>query len=505
MSKYDTFNQIEIPVAMQQSWCDAVTTLANTLDVPASLVMRVHSDEIEVFARSNNPDNVYQLGERAPLNSGLYCETVMDTRKELLIANALKDPVWDHNPDLKLGMISYYGLPVCWPNGALFGTICMLDRKENHYSELARSVLQQYQQLIQANLELLFERYLLEQTEHQLDKGNTDLKSIADTYYSKAIHHDTKFHHLIKFHQSSYFLYLHDTEGVFTYISPSIEKMLGFKPEEYMENYQQFLTDNPVNQRVLDSTRLTLKGIEQPPYEAEILNKNGTTHWIEVKEIPVFDKSGKVIAVEGIAHDINDRKKVEHDLRQSLIGTIKAVSKAVGARDPYTANHQQRVARLSRKIAQEMGLNPEMVEGIRMGALIHDIGKIQLPSEILSKPLKLSLIEYNLIKTHPQIGYDILKDIKFPWPVAEIALHHHERLDGSGYPLGLKGDEVSLQARIVAVADVVEAISSDRPYRPALGIDAALHEIKKYRGTLFDTDVVDACLTAFDDGFDFDY
>jgi HD-GYP domain-containing protein (c-di-GMP phosphodiesterase class II) len=147
-----------------------------------------------------------------------------------------------------------------------------------------------------------------------------------------------------------------------------------------------------------------------------------------------------------------------------------------------------------------------MVEGIRMGATIHDIGKIQLPSEILSKPLKLTPIEYNLIKTHPEIGYDILKDINFPWPVANIAIQHHERMDGSGYPQGLKGEEICLEARIVAVADVVEAISSDRPYRPALGISAALNEIKTYRGTLYDPDVVDACMTVINEkDFNFEY
>jgi PAS domain S-box-containing protein/putative nucleotidyltransferase with HDIG domain len=204
--------------------------------------------------------------------------------------------------------------------------------------------------------------------------------------------------------------------------------------------------------------------------------------------------------------DISERKQVDNDLIQSaekvkkgLVGTIVAMSKMVEARDPYTAGHQQAVAKLSRAIAQTMGLDNDQVEGLRTGALIHDIGNIHLPAEILIKPGKLTELEYELVKTHTQIGYDILKDIEFPWPVADIAHQHHERLDGSGYPQGLKGDEICLEARIIAVADVVEAMSSHRPYRTALGIDAALEEIQAHKGSLYDKEVVDACMTLFND------
>jgi len=208
--------------------------------------------------------------------------------------------------------------------------------------------------------------------------------------------------------------------------------------------------------------------------------------------------------IQGVVRDITERVRARQDLeksrgqlRQGLIGTIVAVSRAVEARDPYTAGHQQRVARLARCIAQEMRLNAERIEGLRMGATIHDIGKIHLPAEILSNPGKLSAMEFELIKTHAQVGYDILKDIPFPWPVADIAWQHHERINGTGYPQGLKGDEICLEARIVAVADVVEAMSSHRPYRAALGIDAALEEIKMHRGQWFDPAAVDACLKLF--------
>ena len=184
-------------------------------------------------------------------------------------------------------------------------------------------------------------------------------------------------------------------------------------------------------------------------------------------------------------------------MRASLAQTVAAISKAVEARDPYTSGHQRRVAELACAIAAGMGEDATRIEGIRLGGMIHDIGKLQLPAEILSKPGRLSEIEYSLVKIHPQVGYDILKDVAFPWPVADIAHQHHERLDGSGYPQGLKGGQICLEARIVAVADVVEAMASHRPYRPGLGIGKALEEIEQHRGTLYDPVVVDACLKLF--------
>lgn len=192
-------------------------------------------------------------------------------------------------------------------------------------------------------------------------------------------------------------------------------------------------------------------------------------------------------------------------MESALLETIDAMSSALEKRDPYTAGHQRQVAKLAHAIAQEMKLPQKTVEGIYMGGLIHDIGKIYVPAEILSRPGHLSEVEFNLIKTHPQVGYEIIKGIEFPWPVAHMILEHHERLDGSGYPQGLKADEISLEARILAVADTVEAMASHRPYRPALGLDKALDEIRKNRGTLYDPTAADACLRLFTEkGFKFD-
>jgi len=192
------------------------------------------------------------------------------------------------------------------------------------------------------------------------------------------------------------------------------------------------------------------------------------------------------------------RKKESVDrLRKALGGTVQAIASVVETKDPYTAGHQRRVADLARAMGTELGLSPDQIEGLRMAGIIHDIGKISVPAEILSTPRRLTPIEFSLIKMHSQSGYDILKDVDFPWPIARMVLEHHERMDGSGYPHGLKGDQALLESRILSVADVVEAMASHRPYRAGLGIEAALAEIEANRGILYDLFVVDACLKLF--------
>jgi putative two-component system response regulator len=204
------------------------------------------------------------------------------------------------------------------------------------------------------------------------------------------------------------------------------------------------------------------------------------------------------------ARQVEIRKQLDFDLIQSnirlknsLIDCISSLASTVEMRDPYTAGHQRRVADLSKAIAKEMQLSADQLEGIHLGALVHDVGKLKVPAEILSKPGKLNELEFMLIKQHPKDGFDILKNGDYPWPIAQMVLQHHERIDGSGYPQGLKGKEIILEARIMAVADVVEAMSSHRPYRPGLGIDAALEEIASGRDKIYDPQVVAACLKLF--------
>ena len=233
-----------------------------------------------------------------------------------------------------------------------------------------------------------------------------------------------------------------------------------------------------------------------------------SSHW------QTFD-ANEVELLEELAADLsygilNLRTRAAHDrhealLRDSLEQSIQAIAATVESRDPYTAGHQKRVAELSTAIGREMGLDAERIQAIGFAGIIHDLGKIHIPAEILSKPGKLSDIEYKLIQTHPEAGYEIVKDVLFPWPIAQIILQHHERLDGSGYPQGLKSDAILLEAKIIAVADTVDAISSHRPYRSARGIDIALQEIKNGSGTAFDPASVEACVRLFTEkGFAFE-
>ena len=201
--------------------------------------------------------------------------------------------------------------------------------------------------------------------------------------------------------------------------------------------------------------------------------------------------------ISGQFTSIIERKQAEQKLKKTMDATIETVSKIIEVKDPYTAGHQQRVSQLAIAIAKELNLSQDKVEGIRIASLIHDIGKIGLPTEILSKPTKLTDTEFNLIKEHSQKGYDILKSIDFAYPVDQIVLQHHEKINCTGYPNKIKGDKILLEAKIIGVADVVEAMSSHRPYRPALGIDRALEEILKNKGILYDPGVVDACLKLF--------
>ena len=206
----------------------------------------------------------------------------------------------------------------------------------------------------------------------------------------------------------------------------------------------------------------------------------------------------KMLAME---EEVARRKQAQEELKQSyerlgrtLEETVNALASALEHRDPYTSGHQRQVAQLACAIAEEMSVSQEQINGIRLAGIVHDIGKISVPAEILTKPTRLTELESNIIKTHSHVGYDILKDIEFPWPIAQIVLQHHERMDGSGYPQGISGEEILLEARILGVADVVEAMFSHRPYRPALGIDKALEEISQKSGSLYDPEVVDACM-----------
>ncbi|MGQ9800411.1 MAG: HD domain-containing phosphohydrolase [Candidatus Saccharicenans sp.] len=295
-----------------------------------------------------------------------------------------------------------------------------------------------------------------------------------------------------------------NTQGRIAFINSIAQKLTGWSEEEALGQPFASIFRLKENSLHLNKTFHSQEGV--------LISRSGQEKPIEqaLAELPEEwgQKTGQVI----VFRDITARKKAEQELKESwnrlhraLEGTIQAIATTIEMRDPYTAGHQRRVARLAEAIALETALPETRVEGLKLAAEIHDIGKIYVPAEILSKPTKLTDLEYTIIKTHPQAGYEILKNIEFPWPIAQIVLQHHERMNGSGYPGGLKGEEILLEARILAVADVVEAMSSHRPYRPAFGLDMALKEIQTNRGFLYGPDEVDACLRLFTEkGFSLD-
>jgi PAS domain S-box-containing protein len=277
--------------------------------------------------------------------------------------------------------------------------------------------------------------------------------------------------------------------------NPAAERMFGYYKGEVFQKTIGMLTTK-VMQGKLQDDRWT--------GEIGFIRKDGTEGICETTVIPLRDEGDNIIAMFGVCRDITERKRSEEQLqhsydklRETLIATVNILASTIEMRDPYTAGHQRRVTTLACAIAEEMGLSDDQFDGLRLAGLIHDLGKINVPAEILSKPGHINDIELSIIRYHPQICHDILKTIELPWPVAKIVLHHHERINGSGYPQGLKGDEIMLEARILAVADVVEAMASHRPYRPALGIKLALEEITKNKGILYEPAVVVACNKLF--------
>lgn len=295
-------------------------------------------------------------------------------------------------------------------------------------------------------------------------------------------------------------------DGKFVYVNARFAEIFGYaSPEEIVSKNPLELIAEKDRPKVAENFRRRLSGeVKSISYSCTGVRKDGSEIELGAHGSYIINEGRP--AVIGLLQDITERKRNEDEiqryvarLEQAMHGTIGVISAIGEARDPYTHGHERRVGEIAAAIGAEMGWDAKRVEGIRIAGCMHDVGKIAVPAEILSKPGKLSEPEYELVKSHAERGYEILKGFEFPWPVAEIAWQHHERLDGSGYPRGLKGDEILLEARVLAVADTVEAMSSHRPYRPGLGIDQAMALISKDAGTLYDRQAVDACRRLFID------
>ncbi|EPR34219.1 putative PAS/PAC sensor protein [Alkalidesulfovibrio alkalitolerans DSM 16529] len=306
-----------------------------------------------------------------------------------------------------------------------------------------------------------------------------------------------------------------DAEGRITFLNAEAVKMLGTEDSRAVGRELDAVLhffDEIGGELVLDMAGRAIRSGAQPEVRGDLMlvAQKGERVPVQVSIAPISRGDGGVMGSVLVIRDVSGRRQAEMDLKRTVNQLRLTVKQTVNAlaitsekRDPYTAGHQQRVAQLACTVAAEMGLDEDMIEGIRVAGLLHDIGKIYVPAEILSKPARLTTMEMGIMKTHSEVGYDILKEVPFPWPVADIVLQHHERMDGSGYPNGLSGEEMLVQSRIISVADVVEAMSSHRPYRAALGIERALEEISRNKGKLYDPDMVDICLRLFRNGFQF--
>ncbi|MGD8539091.1 MAG: HD domain-containing protein [Candidatus Aminicenantes bacterium] len=306
-----------------------------------------------------------------------------------------------------------------------------------------------------------------------------------------------------------------DKKGNITFMNPLAEALTGWRQTRAigkpLNKVYKILDTKKENERTI-SIKDILTGDENLlPRDIVLASKSGKAIPVDHRAAPITDEAGNTSGVVLAFRDITRQKETEEELiesydrlKQAMEGTVQAMAYTIETRDPYTAGHQRRVTQLACALAEKMGLPTDVQEGVRMAGDLHDIGKIYVPAEILSKPGKLSEAEYNIIKTHSQVGYDILKTIEFPWPIADIVLQHHERMNGTGYPAGLKGKDILLEARILAVADVIEAMATHRPYRPALSIEVALEEISENKGKLYDSEVVEACLKIFEEGFMFE-
>jgi PAS domain S-box-containing protein len=365
-------------------------------------------------------------------------------------------------------------------------TLVALDGRRFHVEFIINAYLVDGDKVVQFNIRDITER---QQVKMQLLESEARYKRITDglTDYQYTVH-------------------IENGIAVDSQHSQGCVMVTGYRPGEFAND--PFLWIQIVAPEDRDKIRKhvqqILAGADILPVEYRIIRKDGKIRWVSDTTIMFKDTSGNLLSYDGVIKDITERRAAEEQIQHyvsqlqgAFMRTVNVATTLSEMRDPYTAGHERRVAQIAAAIGSELGFDEFRVEGLRVAGQLHDIGKISIPTEILVKPGRITPSEYTLIKDHPQFGYDALKDVGFPWPVAEVALQHHERMDGSGYPRGLKGDAILLEARIMAVADVVEAMASHRPYRAGQGIDKALAEIERGRSSIYDAAIADTCAHLF--------
>lgn len=305
-------------------------------------------------------------------------------------------------------------------------------------------------------------------------------------------------------------IFYKDKDGIYKGCNSAFENYLGLTRNQLIGKSVFEISPAELAAKYYEMDKELLDGRGTQVYESEVKYSDGTIHNVIFNKATFNNTSNELNGLVGVVVDITELRQTDLALKRSteklnhvLNQTVQTIATITEMRDVYTAGHQQRVSELSVAIATELGFTDKTVHAIEVAALLHDVGKISVPAEILTKPSKLSFHEFAIVKEHSQTGYEILKSIDFPFPVAEIVRQHHERLDGSGYPQGLRGEEIMTEACVIAVADVVEAISSHRPYRPSLGLEYAINEITLHKGVRYRSDIVNACLRVFEKGYSF--
>ena len=480
------------------------------------------------FIRDKNGKPVSLLGETRDITDRKLAQEALKASEEKyrLLADHMKDQVWMMDMNMQ---ITYVSPSVERITGYSFEEIKILPLDQLLTPESVRKAMEFITNRMPKafNLASLDSQYRTLELEFRTKEGKTiwgecsfnfirnennepisilgEARNITDRKIAedKLRQSEEKYRTILEDIKEGYFET--DLFGNFTFFNDTVCRVLGYSRNELTGMSNKIYTDAEERKKVYRAFhQVYMTGEPYRDLEWQIRGKDGTRKYIEGFISLLRDSSGNPKGFRGIAHDITERKIADEKLQKTLeslkkaVGTtIQVLISALEARDPYTAGHQSRTANLACAIAAEMGLDGDIVEGLNMAGTIHDIGKLSIPAEILSKPTGLTNIEFSMIKTHPESGYEMLKDVESPWPLSEIVYQHHERMDGSGYPRNLKGNDILIEARIMAVADVVEAIASHRPYRPSLGLEFALKEIEKNRGKLYDEKVVDACLKLF--------